>query len=397
VYAASIDSAERKAILQSEFMAEFAPPNHLLFVRGDALFSQTLDLDRLELTGEPVLVAQPMLGTAAGRAGVSVSENGVLVRTGSAGGALRTLVWVDREGREEPLPAPPREYQYPRLSPDGTRVAVSTLDEEQDLWVWDLRRTTLTRLTFEPGGDSLPLWTPDGSRLVFASARAGGVSNLYVQAADGTGSAIRLTEGEYPTFATSITADGARVVFYELTPDRQRDLRVLTLAPLSQGSAMSPTATDLRRTVTSLVETRFDERGGALSPDGRWLAYESNISGRYEVYVRPFPNVGDGQWQVSTGGGVQALWAKDGRELFYVANDGTLMTVPVTTGGSAWRAGTPTVVLKARYFTGGGGLSRQYDVSPDGRRFLMIKLGGGGDDAAGAQDLIVVLNWQAAK
>jgi serine/threonine-protein kinase len=376
-------------------MAEFAPPNHLLFTRSNALFAQTFDLDRLELTGEPVLVAQPILGTAAGRAGVSVSENGVLVRTGSAGFAGRTLVWVDREGREEPVPVPRRQYQFPRLSPDGTRAAVSTLDEEQDLWAWDLRRATLTRLTFEPGVDSTPLWTPDGRRLVFASARAGGASSLYVQAADGTGSAIRLTEGEYGSFATSIATDGARVVFHGLTPERQSDLRMLTMAPLSQGSASAPVGGDPTSAVTPLLETRFDERGGALSPDGRWLAYESNSSGRYEVYVRPFPNVGDGQWQLSTGGGVQALWAKDGRELFYVANDGTLMTVPVTAGDGAWRVGTPTVVLKGGYYTGGGGLSRQYDVSPDGRRFLMIKLGGG-DDTAGARNLIVVQNWLEA-
>ena len=125
--------------------------------------------------------------------------------------------------------------------------------------------------------------------------------------------------------------------------------------------------------------------------------YESNSSGRYEVYVRPFPNVGDGQWQLSTGGGVQALWAKEGRELFYVANDGTLMTVPVTAGDGAWRVGTPTVVLKGGYYMGAViGLSRQYDVSSDGRRFLMITVGGGGDDAAGARNLIVVQNWLEA-
>ncbi len=125
--------------------------------------------------------------------------------------------------------------------------------------------------------------------------------------------------------------------------------------------------------------------------------YESNSSGRNEVYVRPFPNVGDGQWQISTGGGVQALWAKDGRELFYVANDGTLMTVPVTAGDGAWRVGTPTVVLKGGYYMGAViGLSRQYRCLVDGRRFLMITVGGGGDDAAGARNLIVVQNWLEA-
>ena len=135
---------------------------------------------------------------------------------------------------------------------------------------------------------------------------------------------------------------------------------MLTLAPRSLGSASVSTGGDPRSAVTPLLETRFDEGGGALSPDGRWLAYESNSSGRNEVYVRPFPNVGDGQWQISTGGGVQALWARSGRELFYVANDEALMAVPVMTGDGAWRAGTPTVVFKGGYFTGGVGvLSRR--------------------------------------
>jgi Tol biopolymer transport system component len=391
VYAASIDSAERKEVLRTGFMAEFAPPNHLLFVRGDALFAQTLDLGRLELTGEPVLVAQSILGTVAGRPGVSVSENGVLVHTGSGAVAGRTLVWVDREGREEPLPVPPREYLYPRLSPDGTRVAVSASDEERDIWLWDLQRSTLTRLTFEPGVDASPLWTPDGRGLVFSSNRDGGPSNLYVQSADGTGSALRLTEDEYAASATGISADGARVVFHQLTPNQQRDLRMLILAPRAPGSASAPTGDDSGGVVT-LLETRFDEGGGALSPDGRWLAYESNSSGRSEVYVRPFPNVGDGQWQISTGGGVQPLWARSGRELFYLSNDGALMAVSVT-GDGTWRAGTPTVVFKGGYYTGGVGvLPRQYDVSPDGQRFLMIKLNGGGS-WAGVQNLVVVQNW----
>ena len=174
-----------------------------------------------------------------------------------------------------------------------------------------------------------------------------------------------MTESANQQIPTGITADGTRVVFNELTPTRQRDLRLLTLTPTPR--------------VEPLLETRFEERGGIVSPDGRWLAYESNSSGRFEIYVRPFPNVGDGQWQVSNAGGVQPLWARNGRELFYVAPDGALMTVPVESRGTTWSAGTATKLVAGRYFTGGSLYSRQYDVSPDGQRFLMIKEGGGSD------------------
>ena len=229
----------------------------------------------------------------------------------------------------------------------------------------------------EPSGNRS--WR-DGRRLLFSSARAGGL-NLYVQAADGTGSATRLTEGARAQAPTGITADGTRVVFQEITPSRQRDLRLLTLAPTLR--------------VEPLLETRFEERGGIVSPDGRWLAYESNSAGRFEIYVRPFPNVGAGQWQVSNAGGVQPLWARTGRELFYVAPDGVLMTVLVEPRGTRWSAGTATKLVAGRYYTAAGAfVARQYDVSPDGQRFLMIKQGGGTDQTAAPPQLIVVQHWQ---
>jgi serine/threonine-protein kinase len=201
-----------------------------------------------------------------------------------------------------------------------------------------------------------------------------------MQAADGTGSPTRLTEGANPQGPTGITADGTRVVFHEQTPTRQRDLRLLTLSATPR--------------VEPLLETRFEERGGIVSPDGRWLAYESNSSGRFEIYVRPFPNVGAGQWQISTAGGVQPLWARTGRELFYVAPDGALLTVPVEPRGTMWSAGSATKVVEGRYYTGGNVyVARQYDVSPDGQRFLMIKEGGGSDQTAAPPQVIVVQHW----
>ena len=212
-------------------------------------------------------------------------------------------------------------------------------DQERDLWLWDLARAKLTRLTFGPGAS--PVWTPDSRRLLFSSNR-GGVTSVYVQAADGAGSATRVTEGvQRPQNPTAITADGTRVVLTELTPTRGRDLRLLTLTPTPR--------------VEPLLETRFEERNGSVSPDGRWLVYESNSDGPFEIYVRPFPNVGDGEWQVSSAGGVQPLWAPSGRELFYVAPDRALMTVPVESHGTTWSAGTVTKLLTMSYLPGGIG------------------------------------------
>jgi serine/threonine-protein kinase len=169
-------------------------------------------------------------------------------------------------------------------------------------------------------------------------------------------------------------------VFHEVTPTMGFDLLQLAL--------------DGTCRVTPLLQTKFDERNGIVSPDGRWLAYESNSSGPFEIHVRPFPNVGGGQWQVSTAGGRQPLWALSGRELFYFASDGALLRVPVEASGATWNAGTPMKLLEGRYYTGVGGSSagRTYDVSPDGQRFLMIKAPGT-DASAEPPALIVVQHW----
>ena len=264
----------------------------------------------------------------------------------------------------------------PRLSPDGTRVAVSSGDQEIDLWIWDLGRATLTRLALDPGRDRFPVWTPDGRRIIFTSDRGGGL-NVWWQAADGAGAAERLTTSSNGQFATGITPAGTAIVFNEATPTMGRDLLQLAL--------------DGTRRATPLLQTKFDERNAIVSPDGRWLAYESNSSGSFEIYVRPFPNVGGGQWAVSTAGGTRPLWSRSGRELFYVGPDGALLRVPVEASGATWNAGTPMKFFDRRYFTGGAA-GRTYDVSPDGQRFLMIKAPGT-DASATPPALIVVQHW----
>jgi Tol biopolymer transport system component len=285
-------------------------------------------------------------------------------------------VWVDRTGKEEPVAAPPRAYEHPRLSPDGTRVALASSDQADDLWIWDLRRMALTRLTLDPGTDYYPVWTPNGRRIVFSSNR-GGQLNLWWQAADGTGAAERLTTSSNPQYPTGLTPNGLGVVFFETTPTMGRDLLQLAL--------------DGTLRVSPLLQTKFDERNGIVSPDGQWLAYESNSSGSFEIFVQPFPNVGGSQRQVSTAGGTRPLWARSGKELFYVGADRALMRVPVEANGATWNAGTSTKLLDGRYYIGGTS-GRMYDVSSDGQRFLMLKAPGTDAGAAGPA-LIVVQHW----
>ena len=291
----------------------------------------------------------------------------------------RTLVWVDRQGQVAPIALPPRPYAHPRISPDGTGVAFAISDQEQDIWLWDLVRGTLTRLTVDPGNDVYPVWTPNGRRLIFNSTRAG-AGNIFTQAADGTGAVARLTES--PTGSpTSISPDGTRLVFGGNGGDPKTGTDGMQLR------------LDGAHQITPLVQTTSTERNGEVSPDGRWLAYEANDSGTFEIYVRPFPDVAKGRWPVSTGGGVQPLWARNGQELFYLAPTGALMRVGVARGAT-WAATVPAKLLEGRYFIGAPGqVGRSYDIAPDGRRFLMIKEGGGSEATPGPTSLVVVQHW----
>lgn len=334
------------------------------------------DLDRLETKGSAVPVLPQLATTDTGSGNFGVATDGTLAYVDLPGGlapSRRTLVWVDRTGKEDPIAAPPAAYLHPRLSPDGTRIVVARSDQQDDLWVWDLRRPPLTRLTTDPGQDWNPVWTADSRRIIFASS-SGGQQNLWWQLADGTGAAERLSTSNKTQYPSGVTPDGRAVVFTEATVGTERDLLQLAL--------------DGTHRVTPLLQTKFDEFNGVVSPDGRWLAYQSNSSGATEVHVRPFPNTADGQWQISTGGGSNPRWARNGKELFYFGSGGELLGVPVQTKVPAWHAGAPIKLIDRNYFSGAGsGLT--YDVSPDGQRFLMIKAPG--TDAL--PGLILVQNW----
>jgi serine/threonine-protein kinase len=355
--------------------ARYVSSGHLIYAAAGRLNAVAFDLARLAVVSMPVTV-QPEVRLDAGMA---VAADGTLVYvSGGVSAVARSLVWVDRQGQETPIPAaPPRNYAFPRLSPDGTRLAIYIPDQEIDIWLWDLARATLTRATFDPGVDVFPVWPPDGRRLLFSSQRAGSV-NLFAQAADGSGDVTRLTKSPNIQHATSVSPDGTRLVFTETAPTTEPDVMQLRL--------------DGTHTVTPLVRTPFSERNGEVSPDGRWLAYEANDeSGRFNIYVRPFPDISSGYWQVSTGGGTRPLWARNSQELFYLNETGALMRVGVAQG-PAWAATAPTQLFEGRYGAAAGQSGRTYDIAPDGKRFLMIKAGAAGQTTVPAS-LVVVQNW----
>jgi hypothetical protein len=384
-------TGQRKTLVRGGSQAEYVDPlagtgqaGYLIYAAAGTLRAVRFDPARLEVLGDPVTVVDHVMIKPTGAANYAVSRQGTLLYVpGGMGGqrTLRSLVWVDRKGHEEPIKAPLRDYVTPRVSPDSTRLALQIIDPENtDIWIWDLAREQLRRLTFAAGSDGLPFWTPDGRRIIFNSDRAlSGVRNLYSQAADGTGTVDRLTTSLNPAFPTSITPDGKLVVGWQETPEPGDTARVLLFPLASPASRPGP------------GQTLFDGAFPEFSPDGRYLAYTLYESGGSEVYVRPFPQVDSGRWQISTAGGTRPAWARNGRELFYLDASNTLTAVPVQTSGSTFSAGKPAKVFDARYAQPYP--SRSYDVSPDGQRFLMIKDSTDGDSNATPASMVIVEHW----
>ncbi len=376
----SLESGETRTLVGGT-TPRYAPTGHLLFGRTQSVWAAPFDPVRLELTGTPVPVLENVyVNAASGAAQYTFTSDGSLgyIPPEGVGSSLSSLVWVDRDGNEEALTAPPRRYVYPRVSPDGTRVALDVRDEENDIWIWDLARETLTRLTFAAAGDRDPVWTSDGQRVAFSSGRGQG-TNIYWRAADGTGTVEALVEDTSFQWPFAASPDGRHLVFGERSIDSGIDLHVLTL--------------DDERRVDPLIVTEFNERNGEISPDSRWLAYESDASGRPEVYVQPFPDVESGRWQVSTRGGTRPLRSPDGRELFYVSEAGLMQVAVETSAGFV--PGTPALIVDGPYRLrpGGRNTGRTYDIAPDGQRFLMTKSGDGANVDAAPAEIVIVENW----
>jgi eukaryotic-like serine/threonine-protein kinase len=381
----SLATGERKALIEGGRDARYLSSGHIVYASEGVLYAVPFNTRTRQVTGGAVSLVEGVgdAGTTTGAAHYSVAANGSLVYASIAGGggAPASFVWVDRTGRETPVAARPRPYQEFNLSPDGNRIAVRVLDSMQDLWIYDLTRQTETRLTFDDAVEVYPTWTPDGRRVVFG----GNGVELSARAADGTG-ALEVLAGTKQNatpfrIPQSFTPDGKTLIF---------ELR-------GQGVKLNAVGLDDKRTVTSLFpETTGAQRNGALSPDGRWLAYESDESGTPEVYVRPFPDVNAGRWQVSAGGGRWPVWhpRAAGKELFYVSPKGLMSLSAVTT--PTFTPGRVSTLFEMTAYTASNqaNTNRRMAVSPDGQRFLFLKTAatqaGPGQDS---QRVLFVENW----
>jgi eukaryotic-like serine/threonine-protein kinase len=384
-----VGTGERRNLVQGGMYPHYAPSGHLVYMQGGTLMAAPFDPQRLTTTGAAVPVVEGVLQyTAFGNAQYSFSATGSLVYVmGSVESALTRLVWVNRKGAEQALATPARAYQIPRLSPDGRRIALTIEEQETQVWLYDLPRETLTRLTFEGKRNNAPVWTPDGKRIAFISNREG-PRNIFWQLADGSGGLERLTTSKYVHVPGSWSPDGQLLAFMEVNPTTGQDIWVLRMGDPSPGSGQVPSAGSGQvRKAQPFLRTPFNEQAPQFSPDGRWLAYYSNESGRSEVYVQPYPGPG-GKWQISTEGGKEPLWNRNGRELFYRSGI-KMMAVEITTQPS-FSAGTPKALFEGQYQSLNQS-NPNYDVSPDGQRFLMLKPS---EQAQAAPTQInVVLNW----
>jgi serine/threonine-protein kinase len=375
VEALDLRTGKRRVVVRGGGRARYLPTGHLVYAAGPTLYAVPFDVDSLAARGEPIAVF-----TVDGHLEFAAADDGTLVYQAWPVAGGRELVWVDRQGREELIPAPPMRYVYPRLSPDGQRIGLDLVDnEDRDIWMFDLRRGTLERFTHDPAGNPIVAFSPDGRHVAFGSDRFG-VTNLFLQATDGSGEPERLIASTDTQMPVTFAPDG-RLLFSQAVLGQQRDIYLLSL--------------DGERRSAPLVATAANELTADVSSDGRWLAYDSDESGQFEVYVRAYPGAdGAARWQVSSGGGRQPLWSHDGRELFYRDFDGAVMSVAVALTPT-FAPGPVAKLFQRPEYVGGGarGGGRTYDVAPDDSRFLMIKER---PAAATADDRItVVLDWFA--
>jgi Tol biopolymer transport system component/predicted Ser/Thr protein kinase len=377
----SVGTGERRNLVRAGMNPRYSPSGHLVYAQGGSLMAVPFDLQRLAVIGTAVPVVEGVLQSpSSGDAQYSFSATGSLVYiSGGVQSAQSKLVWVSRNGAEQPVAAPAHTYVGPRLSPDGRRVAVTITEQESQTWLYDLSRETLTRFTFEGNYNLNPIWTPDGKRIAFESNKEG-PPNLFWQLADGSGGLERLNTSEYIQVPSSWSPDGQLLAFHEVNPSTQRDIWVLRLGDPSTGSGQVHKAQPFLR-------TQFNEGSPQFSPNGRWLAYVSDESGRFEIYVQPYPGPG-GKSQISSDGGTEPMWNPNGRELFYRSGN-KMMAVEITTQPS-FSAGKPKVLFEGRYLLTPA-TSPNYVVATDGQRFLMLKPT---EQVQSAPTQInIVLNW----
>jgi serine/threonine-protein kinase len=377
----TLDAKKRKTLVQGGFSARYSPSGHLVYARGGNLHAVPFDAKSLEVTGPPFQVAEGVfMSTNSGSAYFDVSTTGALAYTvGKAEGGERTLVWVDRQGKATPLPLPVRSYLFPRVSPDGKRIAFEVEGVNHDFYIYDPERDVTTKMTTD-GVSHAPVWTPDGRHLAYRSWKAGTMT-MWWMPADRSAPEERLTTVGARQSLVSFSPDGRYATFNQMETDGT--MTNLWMLPLTGNRQPQP-----------FVRTEFNEAAGKFSPDGKWVAYCTNESGRPEVFVQPWPGPGP-KIQISSEGGDDPIWSRDGRELFY-RNGDKMMVVEVSLAGG-FQAGKPRVLWESKYSHGmssscgpPGATSANYDVTGDGQRFLMVR---DLDQDAASTRIAVVLNF----
>jgi Tol biopolymer transport system component len=380
IYVGSLASTGEAFLLRANSSVTYAPPGYLLFVRERNLLAQLFDPKALMLAGDPFPIAEKIQQYAQTYSALfSASNNGLLLYQAQSGAGVSQLVWFDRSGRSIGSLGEPCVCANPRLAPDGKRVALDVNDARtgnSDIWIYALSGGIPTRFTSHPAYDAEPIWSPDGRQIVFVPYR-NGRQDLYQKSSSGAGTEDRILQSSRTKFPTDWSPDGRFILFRVLDANSNFELWVV---PLTGDGKPIP-----------FVRTASGASDGQFSPDGRWVAYSSNDSGTWEIYVAPFPGPG-GNWKISTAGGTQPRWRRDGRELFYVAPDTTLMAVDVEPGPT-FEAGAARPLFRARWREPVSANDLfAYDVSADGQRFLInteMK-------EAVPLPLTLVVNWTAA-
>jgi len=390
VYVGSLDSNESKRLLGADTDALFSVPGELLFGRQGTLLRQSFDPKQLELSGDPAPVAEEVASgggvTLGGWGAFSVSENGVLAyRNGPGTTGDLQLAWFDRTGKPIEKFGKPGTYRGVDVSPDGMRIAVHRHDGKGgDIWLFESARRTMSRFTFDASQDnSAPIWSPDESRIAFSSVR-NGKWGIYQKSANGTGEEELLVESDQPKVPMCWSPDGKSIVYLVYGRNANTDQWVLPLAG--------------DRKPIPFLQSAFRQTHPQISSDGKWIAYSSDETGKYEIYVQRFPS-GEGKWQISTGGGMFPKWRRDGKELFYMEtlSLGKMISVKVNPAGPTFEYGDPTELFDSGYVElGHVGLNyHTYAVSPDGQRFLIPRPVSTGAAEAASAPITVVLNWAA--
>jgi len=373
VIVGALDSDETKLVMRVGSRAVYASPGYVLYMREGTLLAHPFDPKTLSLMGEPTPIAEHVQNfSPTGGAAFSVSENGVLAY--QSGTIVSRLVLFDRAGKEVGSVGASAEFVAPRFSPDGQKLAVTITDPQtgtNDIWIYDLARGAATRFTFEAGTENRPVWSPDGRALAFTADDQGEPPHVHLKSLHETGTGASIVEPSWVQAACDWSRDG-RLIYEEWSPETGADLFLLPMT----GAPAKP---------VSFLRTRFNESEARFSPDGKWLAYSSDESGKSEIYVRSIATPGE-KWQVSNAGGVNAVWNRDGKELFYISNDGQLMAVPVSTGDT-FKAGTPVPLFHIAAHRKEYEVA-PYDVAPDGQRFIVNSSTG-----APALPINVVMNW----